>query len=120
LDNPFTAPDIFMAPATGDTLNQTKGTTVWFKAGAGDYTAFDEQAIAAYTIDASALGLGAYVFTPIGEELSNAGETVTTFASPGVFSLTVLAVPEPGTAALMGMGVAVLPLFRRRRPDRIA
>jgi hypothetical protein len=116
LNNPFTSSDVFLSPATGDTVNQAEGTTVWFKSGAGDYGAFGEQAIARYELDTALLGLGSYVFTPVGEELSNGSETVTDFGLPGTFTLVV--VPEPGTFGLVGLGGLALLAGRWRSRRR--
>jgi hypothetical protein len=114
LNNPFVSGDIFSSPAAGAVVQQSTGTTVWFKSSAGDYPAFGPNSIGTYQFNSGLLAEGTYVFTPVGEELSNESETITTFASPGTFSLNVLPIPEPGTSALVAFGGLVF-LARRRR-----
>ena len=109
LGNPFTTTDIASAPNAGATVNQS--TTVFFKASNGDYAPFADSAIARYTFDTSKLTPGTYVFTPIGQELTNANTSVTTFASPGSFTLVVS--PEPGVFVMVSFGGMFL--FGRRR-----
>ena len=112
LGDPFTANDVFSAPAPGAAVNQNGSTTVLFKASAGDYPAFANNAIVRFTFNTSQLDLGTYVFTPIGQELTNANGTVTRFAPPQTFSLTVV-VPEPASVMLIALGGCSL--FHRRR-----
>ena len=112
LNSPFTASDIFSSPAGGATVNQPGSTTVLFKATAGDYAPFGESSIARFTFNTSLLPAGTYVFTPIGQELTNANSTITTFATPGSFTLTV---PEPAAFALIVLGGASLLICRARR-----
>lgn len=113
LNNPFTASDLSASPSAGATVNQAGGTTAWFTFNP-DYAAFANNALATYQFNTSTLGLGTYVFTPVGEELVNSSDTITTFASPGTFSLDIVNVPEPGSAVLMALGG--LALLMRRRP----
>jgi len=117
LNNPFTASDLQAAPTAGATVKQVGGTTAWFTFGP-DYSAFADNALATYQFNTSTLALGTYVFTPVGEELVNSSATITTFASPGTFTLQVVNVPEPGSATLMGLGG--LALLARRRPRATA
>ena len=60
------------------------------------FSAFANNAIVRFTFNTSQLGLGTYVFIPVGQELTNATSTVTQFAPSQTFSLTVV-VPEPGS-----------------------
>lgn len=116
LDDPFVSADLVFSPSAGGTVNQAQGTTVWFKSTPGDYTAFVDKAVARYAFNTAALAYGTYVFHPIGEELSNGNDTITTFAAPGTFTLNV--VPEPGTCGLVAAGA--LWLVSRRRGFRRA
>lgn len=51
-----------------------------------------------------------YTLTPIGEEFGNSAtlDPITTFESPGTFSLTVTAVPEPSANGLAGIAKSVV------------
>ena len=111
LNSPFTANDIFSGPVSGATVNQLGSTTVLFKATAGDYASFGTSSIARFTFNTSLLPAGTYVFTPIGQELTNANGTVTTFAAPGSFTLKV---PEPAAFMLIAFG-AMVPGIRRKQ-----
>jgi hypothetical protein len=116
LDNPFTQADIFGAPGSGGKVNQTEGTTVLFKSGAGDYPAFSSRAIVSFTFDVSHLSAGDYLLTPVGEELTFTNTTRTTFAAPGGFVLNVQPVPEPSTLTWTLVLTAASGLARIRRP----
>jgi hypothetical protein len=117
-NSPFTASDVFQAPATGAVVRQSGGTTVLFKSSAGDYPAFADNAILTFQINTSLLTAGTYTFTPVGEELTNATTTITSFATPGSFTLTII--PEPATAGVLATGGAGLLLARRRRRAAVA
>lgn len=91
LSNPFLPSDVAVAPAAGAIVSQSGGTTVLFKASGEDYPAFANNAIATYQLNTRNLPPGTYVFTAVGEELSNANTTVTTFGASGSFTLTILA-----------------------------
>jgi hypothetical protein len=111
LDNPFVVADLTgfgQAPAVGATVNSdAAANTTWYKASSPDYTAFSERSVGTYQFNVGSLGIGAYLFTPIGVLLTyGAGEEVTTFASPGTFSLQVM--PEPGTWVLLAAGSFVV------------
>lgn len=112
LDDPFVSADLVFSPSAGGAVNQAQGTTVWFKSTPGDYTAFVDKAVARYAFNTAALAYGTYVFHPIGDELSNGNDTITTFAAPRTFALSVI--PEPGSCGLAVAG-AVLLASRRRR-----
>lgn len=112
LNSPFTANDIFSGPASGAPVNQGGSTTVLFKATAGDYAPFGESSIARFTFNTSLLPAGTYVFTPIGQEFTNANTTVTNFDPPGSFTLTV---PEPTSFALIAFGWTVFLACGTRR-----
>ncbi len=114
LFTPFTTSDLFAVPASGALVNRAGATTVWFKASAGDYAPFSGNAIGKYTFNTSLLPPGAYIITPVGEELSNTNTTASVFGSPGSFSLTI--VPEPGASALLILGG--ISLLARRKPRR--
>ena len=111
LNSPFTTNDISTSPASGATVNQLNSTTVLFKATAGDYAPFGESSIARFTFNTSLLPVGTYLFTPIGQELTNTNTTITTFATPGSFTLKV---PEPGVFMLLAFG-GMVSLGRRNR-----
>ena len=119
LGDPFTANDVFSAPVAGAAANQNGATTVLFKASAGDYPAFANNAIVRFTFNTSQLAPGTYVFTPVGQELTNATSTVTRFASPQTFSLTV-GIPEPASVVLIALGGCWLMSRRRWRRAREA
>ena len=119
--NPFVTADLTNgyghAPTAAATVNSgSNGITKWFKTDFPDYPAFPEQTIATYQFDTSALGAGTYVLTPIGQLLSyGAGEEVSTFATPGSFTLNITAVPEPGASMLMLAGGFAAAARNRRR-----
>ncbi|MCX6907388.1 MAG: hypothetical protein NTY01_05035 [Verrucomicrobia bacterium] len=121
-DNPFAATDLGApfghAPVAGATVNSAgDGVTTWFKSANPDYTAFPEQTIGTYEFNVSSLGIGTYVFTPVGELLSyGGGEEINTFATPGAFVLAV--VPEPGAGTLLVYGGLVAAWRNRRRDAR--
>lgn len=114
LNSPFTANDIFSGLASGAPVNQGGSTTVLFKATAGDYAPFAESSIVRFTFNTRLLLAGTYVFTPIGRKLTNATSTVTTFASPGSFTLFV---PEPSGSLLLVLG-GMFSLFFWRHTTR--
>ena len=117
LNNPFVAADLTglgQAPTAGATVNSdSAANTIWFKASSPDYSAFGAQSIGTYEFDVSSLGIGTYVFTPVGVLLTyGGGEEINTFATPGSFALSV--VPEPGTGTLLALGLCSL-MARRKR-----
>ena len=91
LGSPFQPSDILSAPSAGALVRQSNGTTALFKAGEGDYPAFADSVIATYQINTLNLAPGTYVLTPVGEELTYAAGSVSGFAAPGAFTLTILA-----------------------------
>ena len=91
LSHPFQPSEVIFSPAAGAVVRQSGGTTGFFKTSAGDYPAFSDKAIATYQFNTASLAPGIYVFTAVGEELTNASTTVTTFNPPVSFTLTVLA-----------------------------
>lgn len=113
LNTPFVATDLTLgghAPVAGTTVNSgLDAYTLWYHS--SDYDAFGEQSIGVYQFYVHALGVGTYVFTPDfadygapGGQLSNSNGDNPTFDSPGSFVLTVEAVPEPSTSALLVCG----------------
>ncbi|HEY8666148.1 MAG TPA: hypothetical protein VIL86_05770 [Tepidisphaeraceae bacterium] len=116
LNNPFTASDVSSQPAANATVQQTGGTTALFKSTAGDYPAVNN-AIVTYHINTSTLTAGnTVIFTPTGQEMTNANGTITNFATPATFTLTVT--PEPATLSLLAIP-ALLMLRRRARSNLV-
>ncbi len=117
LNNPFVAADLTglgQPPTAGATVNSdSAANTIWFKSSSPDYSAFSDQSIGTYQFNISSLGMGTYVFTPVGVLLTyGSGEEINTFATPGSFTLTV--VPEPGTWTLLACG-SLMAVWRNRR-----
>jgi len=116
LNNPFTASDVSSQPAANATVQQTGGPTALFKSTAGDYPAVNN-AIVTYHINTSTLTAGnTVIFTPTGQEMTNANGTITNFATPATFTLTVT--PEPATLSLLAIP-ALLMLRRRARSNLV-
>ena len=90
LSNPFQPSEVVLSPAAGTVVRQSGGTSAFFKSTAGDYPAFSDNAIATYQFNTATLAPGTYIFTAVGEELSNANTTVTVFNPAVSFTLTVL------------------------------
>lgn len=114
LNNPFPSGDLQLSPSSGATVGSSAITA--FFSFSQTYAAFSDNAIANYSFNTASLGVGTYVFTPVGQSLTTDSTEITTFNSPGTFSLQVTAgVPEPGTCALLGLGGLSLVMHRRRR-----
>ncbi len=63
---------------------------------------------------------GTYTIMPVGQEMTNgAGLDTTTFGTPGNFTLTINAAPEPAAVALWMVGAGTILLRRRVRGSRI-
>lgn len=124
LDNPFVAADLTdtsaHTPVAGAIVNSgADGVTTWYKPSTPDYPAFTAQSIATYQFDISTLGAGTYVFRPVGTLLAyGAGEEINNFETPGLYVLTIIAVPEPGTGALLVCGAWAAAWRNRRRNTR--
>ena len=107
---PFSSADF--VPTGGSAVDATQFTS-FFSNAASDFSATSDSVLAVYRFDISGLSVGSYSFTPVGEGLSNnAGAAVTDFATPGVFTIKVTAVPEP--AALSTIFVISAGLLKRR------
>lgn len=104
--------DAQTAIAAGATVNAS-AKEVLFKSSAGDYGAFSGK-IGTMEFNTVSLPNGTYTFTPVGTELTKTGTTISTFATPGSFTLTV--VPEPTSVGFLLLGAAAI-LTRWRRPS---
>lgn len=89
-------------------------TTVFFKAGTGDYSPFAATSIARFVFNTSLLAPGVYVFTPVGQEFTNSNTSASQVAAPGSFTLTVRPVPEPASVVLLVFGGSLLTGRRRQ------
>lgn len=112
LNSPFGEDDVSLSPAAGDAVDGSS--VMLFKATEGDYPSLVPQAILRLQMDPSLLTPGTYTLTPVGLELTNVDATIVSFDTPGSFTLTVAAVPEPG---VLGLGAFAGLLLARYRPN---
>ena len=117
LGTPFTAADVLQLPTAGTAVDSSSPavTLLFDSALSGDYPA-NSSAIVSYTLNTSAIGVGSYTFTPVGQYLTNASSAIDTFGAPGTFTLNVTpaATPEPASLSLAALGLITLAARRRR------
>lgn len=117
LGTPFTAADVLQLPTAGTAVDSSSPavTLLFDSALSGDYPA-NSSAVVSYTLNTSAIGVGSYTFTPVGQYLTNASSAIDTFGAPGTFTLNVTpaATPEPASLSLAALGLITLAARRRR------
>ena len=112
---PFSAGEVQTSPAAGAAANAAANTSI-FRSASGDYPASADYNLMSYAFDLSSLGVGSYVFSPVGNAFTDSPNAVflTTFGAPGPFTLTIT-VPEPAGLAFGGIGTALIVLRRTPR-----